>query len=61
MLFVWPRALGVWLPRRYPRSDQWKEHVAFALSVAMVMTAAQEDKGLVRGMFGGILGRVLEV
>jgi hypothetical protein len=79
MLFVLPRALGVWFPRRYERQvcnhnsnfchiprhvltmqqHRWREQVTFALSAAVILTAAQEKPDRVRGVFGRVLGRVI--
>jgi hypothetical protein len=59
MLFVLPRAVAVWLPRRYDRQERWKEHVIFTLSAAIVLTAAQQWPGRVRGVFGSVLKGVL--
>ncbi|KAF2624207.1 integral membrane protein [Macroventuria anomochaeta] len=59
-LFVLPRAAATWLPRRYLPEYLWREHLAFALSAAVVMTAAQEDHRRVRGVFGKLLHRVLK-
>lgn len=39
--------------------NQWREHVAFALSAAVVITAAQERPERVRGVFGKLLGSVI--
>ncbi|KAF9698100.1 hypothetical protein EKO04_003380 [Ascochyta lentis] len=61
LLFVLPRAAATWLPRRYLPQHRWKEHLAFALSAAVVMTAAQEDHRRVRGVFGRVLHKALEV
>ncbi|UPX15751.1 uncharacterized protein EKO05_0006190 [Ascochyta rabiei] len=60
VLFVLPRAAATWLPRRYLPEHRWKEHLAFALSAAVVMTAAQEDHRRVRGVLGRVLHRVLK-
>lgn len=59
VLFVLPRAAATWFPRRYLPENRWKEHLAFAVSAAVVMTAAQEDHRRVRGVFGQVLHKVL--
>ncbi|KAB2579216.1 Integral membrane protein [Lasiodiplodia theobromae] len=59
LFFVLPRAAAVWFPRRYLKVNQWREHVAFALSAAVVITAAQERPERVRGVFGKLLGSVI--
>ncbi|KAF1962841.1 hypothetical protein CC80DRAFT_541989 [Byssothecium circinans] len=45
LLFVLPRAAATWFPRRYLPENQWKEHAAFALSAAILLTAARESPG----------------
>jgi hypothetical protein len=59
MLFVLPRAVAVWLPRRYERPQRWKEHIVFTLSAAVVLTAAQHWPERVRGVFGRVLRGLL--
>lgn len=59
VLFVLPRAAATWVPRRYLPENRWREHVAFAVSAAVVLTAAQE--GRVRGVLGKVVGRVMSV
>lgn len=59
-LFVAPRAIATWLPRRYEIRYQWRETLAFALSVAVVFEAVEERPGRVRGILGKVLTRVLE-
>lgn len=60
VLFVLPRAAATWFPRRYLAADRWREHLAFAVSAAVVVTAAQEDPRRVRGVLGKVLGSVLQ-
>jgi hypothetical protein len=60
VLFVLPRAAATWFPRRYLPEHMWKEHLAFALSAAVIMTAAQEDHRRIRGVLGRALHRVLK-
>ncbi|KAF2432020.1 hypothetical protein EJ08DRAFT_586307 [Tothia fuscella] len=59
MLFVVPRALGVWFPRWYDRVHRWREQLAFAVSAAVILTAAQERPDRVRGVFGRVLRSVV--
>ncbi|KAF1925468.1 uncharacterized protein M421DRAFT_103179 [Didymella exigua CBS 183.55] len=59
VLFVLPRAAATWFPRRYLPENRGREHLAFALGAAVVMSAAQEDRARVRGVFGKVLHRVL--
>ena len=59
-LFVAPRALAPFFPRRYPVGEQWKEIVAFAFSAATVFCAAAEDKTKVRGVLGKLLAKVMQ-
>lgn len=61
LFFVLPRAAAIWFPRRYLPENVWKEHVAFALSAAVLLTAAQENPRRVRGIFGKLLHRTLTV
>ncbi|KAK4042314.1 hypothetical protein C8A01DRAFT_33663 [Parachaetomium inaequale] len=57
-LFVAPRALATLFPRRYGLEKQWRETLAFAASVAVVLTCFKENRGRVRGVMGGVLGFV---
>lgn len=89
MLFVLPRALAVWFPRRYllevcssssltfsaiclrttifsirkllteSAQHRWREQTVFAISTAIVLTAAQERPDRVRGVFGRMLKQVI--
>lgn len=59
-LFVAPRALATLLPRRYAMAHQWRETLAFSLSASVIFTAIMERKESVRGVFGKLLGTVLE-
>lgn len=59
-LFVAPRALATFLPRRYVKSSEWKEALAFSLSSAVVFASVMERKDLVRGVFGKILVKVFD-
>lgn len=59
-LFVTPRALATFLPRRYPVEKEWREVVTFAASAAVLVCAAAEDKEAVRGVFGRLVRKVLE-
>jgi hypothetical protein len=61
VLFVLPRAAATWFPRRYVASQQWREQLGFAVSAAVVLTAAQEDPRRVRGVLGTVLHRVLKI
>ena len=58
-LFVMPRALGTLLPRVYDAREFWKERVVFAFSIAVVFTAVEEDSGMVRGVLGRLLCKIL--
>lgn len=58
-LFVAPRALATLLPRRYEMAFQWRENVAFAMSVAIVFTCVKERPERVRGVLGKVLKKVL--
>jgi len=58
-MFVAPRALATLLPRRYELKYQWRENVAFALSVAIVFTCIREQPDRVRGVFGKVLRKVM--
>ncbi|KAH6619001.1 integral membrane protein [Boeremia exigua] len=60
-LVVLPRAAGVWFPRRYEvGKKRWEEGV-FVGAAAVVVTAAQEGRGRVRGVFGRVVRGVLDV
>lgn len=59
-MFVAPRAVATFLPRKYAVEEEWKEVMAFAMSAAVLVCAAAEDKGAVRGVFGKLVGKVLE-
>lgn len=39
--------------------NQWREQLAFALSTAVILTAIQERPERVRGVFGKVLGSVI--
>ena len=54
-----PRALGTLLPRVYDAREFWKERVVFAFSIAVVFTAVEEDGGMVRGVLGRLLCKIL--
>lgn len=58
-LFVAPRALATLFPRRYLPEHQWRETLAFAMSVAVVFTCVGERPERVRGVLGKLLHRVL--
>lgn len=58
-LFVGPRAIATLFPRRYLPEHQWRETLAFAMSVAVVFTCVSERPGRVRGVLGKLLHRVL--
>lgn len=60
MFFVLPRAAATWFPRHYLPQHRWKEHLTFALSAAIVLTAAQEGPKRVRGVLGNLLEFVLK-
>ncbi|KAI9720516.1 MAG: hypothetical protein M1828_005687 [Chrysothrix sp. TS-e1954] len=57
--FVAPRALATIFPRRYERRLMRREQFAYALSIAIILTAAKNDPGRVRGVFGRLLQRIL--
>lgn len=59
-LFVAPRALATVFPRRYDASKEWRETVVFAASAAVVFSAIAEDKRLVRGVLGKLIGSVMK-
>ena len=59
--FVAPRALATILPRVYDRRHQRREQVAFATSVAAVLTAIKLGNGRsVRGVLGRVLGGIMK-
>lgn len=58
-LFVAPRALATLLPRKYLPEHQWRESLAFAMSVAVVFTCISERPQRVRGVLGKLLHRVM--
>ena len=58
-MFVAPRAAATFFPRRYDRELFWRERAAFSVSIALLFTLAQEDKGMVRGVLGRLLSGVL--
>ncbi|KPM37214.1 hypothetical protein AK830_g9364 [Neonectria ditissima] len=59
-LFVAPRAMATFLPRKYPLDKQWRETVVFAVSTAIVFTCVKENPDRVRGVFGRLLKMVME-
>ena len=59
-LFVLPRALGTLLPRQYDARGFWKERLVFAVSIAVVFMAVEEDRGMVRGVLGRLLHGILQ-
>ncbi|QDS73743.1 hypothetical protein FKW77_004819 [Venturia effusa] len=59
MLFVLPRALGAWFPRRYPTDYRWREQLIFAVSTAVILTTAQSRPEKIRGVFGKIVRQVV--
>ncbi|KAF1977958.1 hypothetical protein BU23DRAFT_587391 [Bimuria novae-zelandiae CBS 107.79] len=61
LFFVLPRAAATWFPRRYLPEHQWKEHVTFAVSAAVVLTSVQEDPKCVRGVLGNLLTTVMKI
>ncbi|RPA86913.1 hypothetical protein BJ508DRAFT_234232 [Ascobolus immersus RN42] len=56
--FVAPRALAVVLPRKYDVTKRWREVLAFALSAGVIVTAAREERRLLRGVFGRLLSSI---
>lgn len=60
VLFVLPRAAATWFPRLYLPEHRWREHLAFALSAAIILTTAQESPKRVRGVLGSVLHKVLD-
>ncbi|EJT79193.1 integral membrane protein [Gaeumannomyces tritici R3-111a-1] len=59
-LFVAPRALATFFPRRYSLDKQWRETLLFAASTAVVFTCALENQPRVRGVLGNVIGSVLK-
>ena len=61
-LFVAPKALATFFPRRYDKGKEWRETLCFALATSIVFPAVMEGRQeSVRGVFGKVLGRVLEM
>lgn len=59
-MFVAPKALGTMVDRGYELKYFWRERAAFALSTAVLLTCAQEERGgLIRGWLGKLLKHVL--
>ena len=58
-MFVAPRAAATFLPRRYDRKYFWRERAAFSVSTALLLTLAQEDKRMVRGVLGRLMNVIL--
>ena len=58
-MFVVPRAVATFLPRSYDSKYSWRERTAFSVSVGLLFTLAQEDKGMLRGVFGRLLNGIL--
>jgi len=59
-LFVAPRAMATFLPRRYSWDKQWREKLIFSVSTAVVFTCVLENRKRVRGVFGTVLSNVLD-
>ncbi|TLD29023.1 hypothetical protein PspLS_03157 [Pyricularia sp. CBS 133598] len=59
-LFVAPRALATFLPRKYGMDKQWRENLVFAISTAVAFTCVMENQPRVRGVLGNVLGSVLK-
>lgn len=57
-LFVAPRAMAALLPRRYGLDKQWRETLAFAASMGVVLTCVRENPGRLGGLLGGVMGVV---
>jgi hypothetical protein len=57
-LFVAPRAMAALLPRRYGRDKEWRETLAFAVSMGVVLTCVRENPGRLGGLLGGVMGVV---
>lgn len=58
-LFVAPRAMATLFPRYLPPNQQWKEALAFSLSISVLFTAVAEKPNRVRGFLGKVLQKVL--
>ncbi|KAH6982946.1 hypothetical protein BKA56DRAFT_631407 [Ilyonectria sp. MPI-CAGE-AT-0026] len=59
-MFMAPRAMATFLPRKYPLDKQWRETVVFAASTAVVFTCVKENPDRVRGVFGRLLKMVMD-
>ena len=61
-LFVAPKALATFFPRRYDKGKEWRETLCFALATSIVFTAVMEGRHeSVRGVLGKLLRSVLEM
>ena len=61
-MFVIPRALATLLPRVYDKRLQRREQAAFALSIAVIMSAAKSGQNeVVRGVLGRFVKKVINV
>ena len=58
-MFVVPRAVATFLPRIYDSKCFWRERTAFSVSIGVLFALAQEDKGMLRGVFGRLLNGIL--